>query len=1094
MTTALSGPLLSAEYLRQADGETVTPTISIASGYRALRAPVGGALGPASHPAHVFAVAVRPLIQWLGWPSPSPASVAIGRALCFSLVASRADPVGLVVVPHGRAHAESRQATRAALTLGNRWVLVTDGQLLRLVDGLRSEIRGFVDFDLDECARDARSLGWLTRLAGPPAFIPGADAYVLRLVDSSDAFGRRVCRALREGVGDALGTFTVAVAEAPGQRRDLQACYGDALTAVYRTLFLLFAEARHLVPMWHPVYRRGYSIEALRSRLAESRPSRGTWAALQAIARLAHAGAEAGDLRVTPFNGRLFAPARAPLLDHLALDDGRVAKALEALCFTRGATDGGRQRIAYAELGVEELGSVYESLLDLEPVARTTRTSPQETPAAPAVHLRPSASAARKTTGTFYTPRAIADALVHDTLAPLVAGRLPEEILSLRVLDPAMGSGAFLVSVGRFLAAEWERALIARGDAADGDLSDADRAATGRRIASRCLFGVDRNPMAVQLAQLSVWLATLAADRPLSFLDHHLVAGNSLVGASPLDVLARPPAKGRRPAPLPLDALFEWSGALVSVRAQRHDIETAQDDSAEIVHGKEAALAGVLHDPGLARWKAACDLWCAGWMPGAPDRNLYHALLDQCLDRAGVATRALDAARQWQTSRSRAIGCFHWPLEFPEVFLDQDGRPRPDAGFDAVVGNPPWEMLRADGRRDAAARGEGDALVRFARDSGVYTWQGRGHANQFQLFVERALHLTRPGGRIGLIVPASLLTDEGSEPLRRGLIGANQLETVTVFDNRRALFPIHRSLRFATFTACRSGRTTAIRCRFGVTDPSSLEAAPQVTLTPRLIEQLSGPGLAIPDLPTPVDLRLVEMLSLAHPSLADAAGWHVAFGRELNSTDDRDCLYSGVARPNDLPVVEGRHLSPFRVDVSAVTRHANHSSARARLGGRGGIDRPRLAYRDVASASNRTTLIAAIVPARTVTVHTVFCLQTRLALDAQRVLCALLNSYVANYLVRRRVTTHVTAGIISRLPVPLIQRGSRWFDELSVAVSTLEGGDDPGAAAVVQAVVAEAYGLDADDLAHVLATFPLVPADQRAAAMDLFLRRTPQRS
>ena len=124
--------------------------------------------------------------------------------------------------------------------------------------------------------------------------------------------------------------------------------------------------------------------------------------------------------------------------------------------------------------------------------------------------------------------------------------------------------------------------------------------------------------------------------------------------------------------------------------------------------------------------------------------------------------------------------------------------------------------------------------------------QGRGHANQFQLFVERALQLTRPGGRIGLIVPASLLTDEGSEPLRRGLIAANQLDTVTVFDNRRALFPIHRSVRFATFTAARNGRTTAIRCRFGVTDPAAVDATPQVTLTPRLVEQLSGPGLAIP--------------------------------------------------------------------------------------------------------------------------------------------------------------------------------------------------------------------------------------------------------
>ncbi len=1090
MTTALSGLLLSAEYLRQATRQIdEAPRESGVSAYRALRAPVGRSLGPASHPAHVFAVAVRPLVRWLGWPPPCPGPTVCGSALLYSLVVARTDPVCLAVVPHGRAHAQSRRATLAALTLGNRWVVVTDGQLLRLVDSLRGESRGFVDFDLDECARDVESLGWLARLVGPSAFIPGTDRHLSRWLDESDAHGRRVCRALRDGVGDALGTFTAAVADAPGRRRDLRSCYADALTAIYRTLFLLFAEARQLVPMWHPVYRRGYSIEALRTRLAAGRLPRGTWASLQAIARLAHAGADTGDLHVTPFNGRLFAPSRAPLLDHLALDDRQVATALEALCFTRGTRHGGRQRIAYAELGVEELGSVYESLLDLEPVARADRTPEARTPAPPAVHLRPSASAARKTTGSFYTPRAIADVLVRETLAPLLVGRTPVQILSLRVLDPAMGSGAFLVSVGRFLAAEWERALVEQGEASDGDLSDADRAATRRLIAGRCLFGVDRNPMAVQLAQLSVWLATLAADRPLSFLDHHLVAGNSLVGASPLDVLARPPARGRPPAPLPLDALFDWSDALVSVRARRHDIETTRDDSADIVREKETTLARVMRDPGLTKWKAACDLWCLGWMPGAPDRPLYHALLDRCLGRATVTTRAIDTAHQRLIARAHGMGCFHWPLEFPEVFLDAGGRPRPDAGFDAVVGNPPWEMLRADPRRDAAAVDEGASLVRFARDSGVYGWQGRGHANQCQLFVERALHVTRPGGRIGLIVPASLLGDEGSETLRRGLIGANQLDRVTVFDNRRALFPIHRSVRFATITVGRSERTTAIGCRFGVTDPAAIDATPQVSLTPRLVEQLSGPGLAIPDLPTSRDLRLVEALGLAHPALADEAGWHVTFGRELNATDDRDCLRSGAAQPGDLPVIEGRHLAPFRVDVAGTCRHADAVAVRARLGGRARVDRPRLGYRDVAGAGNRTTLIAAILPAHTVSVHTVFCLRRRLRLDAQRVLCAMLNSYVANYLVRRRVSTHVTAGIIGRLPVPRVARPSPLFDELSAAAARLERGDDPEATLAVQAAATEAYGLSEDDLAHVLTTFPLVPAGERAAVLEAFRQR-----
>lgn len=1082
MTTAISGPLLSAEYLRQTDAADVAAEAARRrTAYRAVRVPVSGSLGPASHPSHVHAVAVRPLLAWLGWPTPCPAAHG-DQTLAYWLVAPRCDAVGLVVVPQGDADAHCRQAVVGALVHGARWIVVTDGQVLRIVDALRGDGRGFIEFDLDECARDVTSLGWLARLAGPPAFVPGTAASLSHWLATSDAHGRRVCRALRDGVGEALGTFTAAASGAPGRRRDLRACYADALTAVYRTLFLLFAEARHLVPMWHPVYRRGYSIEALRTRLAESRSPRGTWAALQAIARLAHAGAHAGDLKVTPFNGRLFAPARAPLLDHLALDDRQVASALDALCFTRAGGATGRQRIAYADLGVEELGSVYESLLDLEPVAT------------PTVHLQPSAGAARKTTGSFYTPRAMADMLVRDTLGPIIAGKTADQVLAVRVLDPAMGSGAFLVSAGRFLAAEWERALVEHGDATAGDISDTERAATRRLIASRCLFGVDRNPMAVQLAQLSLWLATLSSDRPLSFLDHHLVSGNSLIGASPLDVLARPPARGRAPAPLPLEGLFEWADALVTVRASRHDIETTNDDSADIVRGKEAALARVADDAGLTRWKAACDLWCVGWMRDAPDRRLYQALVDRSLGRSAVTSRAIDAAHQHVRARAAALGCFHWPLEFPEVFLDEEGRPRQDGGFDAVVGNPPWEMLRADGRRDAAAATEGETLVRFARDSGVYAWQGRGHANQFQLFIERALQVTRPGGRIGLLVPASLLTDDGSEALRRALIGANQFDTVTVFDNRHALFPIHRSVRFAMFTAGRHQRTSAIRCRFGVTDPAAVDATPVVTLTPRLIEQLSGPGLAIPDLPAPRDLQLVESIARAHLPLADPAGWHVGFGRELNATDDRDCLREGPSMPGDLPVIDGRHLSPFRVDMQAVTRHARPEAVSARLGSRGGAGRRRLAYRDVAGATNRTTLIAALLPAHSVSVHTVFCLRTRLPLDAQRVLCALFNSYVANYLVRRRVNTHVTTGIIGRLPVPLVERGSGLFDELAAGAALLERADNEPAVAAVQAAAADAYRLSADDLSHILATFPLVPEADRAAVQEAFVRRRRQQS
>jgi len=238
------------------------------------------------------------------------------------------------------------------------------------------------------------------------------------------------------------------------------------------------------------------------------------WDSLRAIARLAHSGCHAGDLRVTPFNGRLFSPARTPLAERRGLDDERARRALLSLATRASAGGAGRERIAYRDLGVEQLGSVYESLLDYRPAADPIGLV--------------AGSGVRKSTGTFYTPQPIAEYLVRGTLRPLVERADPHEILALRVVDPSMGSGAFLVAACHYLAQAYEASLVRAGGCHPGDIGEADRAALRRTIAERCLYGVDINPMAVQLARLSLWLTTLAADRPLTFLDHDARRGSSV--------------------------------------------------------------------------------------------------------------------------------------------------------------------------------------------------------------------------------------------------------------------------------------------------------------------------------------------------------------------------------------------------------------------------------------------------------------------------------------------------------------------------------------------------------------------------------------
>jgi hypothetical protein len=242
-----------------------------------------------------------------------------------------------------------------------------------------------------------------------------------------------------------------------------------------------------------------------------------------------------------------------------------------------------------------------------------------------------------------------------------------------------------------------------------------------------------------------------------------------------------------------------------------------------------------------------------------------------------------------------------------------------------------------------------------------------------------------------------------------------------------------------------------------------------------------------------MDLSILERMVRQHPPLGSRRGWHARFARELNATDDRRHFTSA---DRGLPIIEGKHLGPFSVDVRASGLRIAAPVAARLLDRARGFGRARLAFRDVASATNRTTLIAAIVPAGVVTTHTLFCLRSRLDPSDQLVLCALLNSYIANFLVRRRVTTHVTLAVMNVLPVPRPATDSTLRVELLRAAQALTGNPaDPDAAAALHAAAADSYGLSEPELAHVLASFPLVPQDDRAAVLERFrVRRRESRA
>lgn len=1045
--------------------------------------------GPATPIREVFDRVAMPLCALLGFTAHD--ARFDGRLCRARLATRRSTPVALLVAPWAE-RPSARWATLAAHAheLGAAWGLVLAPPFLSLVPTRGHAVRHGVDISL-AAALPSASFGCVFPLLQAASFDattggpPPIDGIVARAARFQDA----VRDDLQCGVESSLRALQPAIARSrrDSQRRSAVArgssAFDEALTLVYRVLFLLFAESRRLVPADARVYRDAYAVSRFCLAAVEGDDT-GLWDALAATSRMSRLGCHTDEVDVSPFNGPLFARAAAPSLERRQRGttrrrdarerDDAVRHTLVALGTRRDRT--GREAIDYRDLGVEQLGAVYERVLDLE----HDPTTPAR-PRASRQHSR-----VRKQTGTFYTPQPLADFVVRRTLAPLTDGASSDDVLSIRVLDPAMGSGAFLVAACRFLAQAYQDALVAEGAIAAADIDEDARAGMRRLIAERCLWGVDRNPTAVHLARLSLWLTALARDKPLNFLDHRLRTGDSLVGAWPSDLqrLAM-----RRPRAAHVMPLFEAAAIDDSMRLAMRPLWSllaTRDDTVADVHAREAHWRRFQASSSpLQRWRQAAHLWCARWFIDGPPspaemRALVAALLrgDHTLDASHVAMRARGA-----DAAATARGFFHWPLEFPDVFHAEDGRPLAAPGFDAVIGNPPWEMVRRDAGTPAA---EG-ALVRYVRQSGQYPSCTSGHLNLYQAFVDRAIALARAGGRIGFVLPWGLATDDGAAALRARLLRETALDAVVGLDNAAGLFPIHRGLRFLAITTTTGRATDRFHARLGVKTRAELDDLPArgacpaggLRFTSDLLRQTSGASMRIPDARRRGDVDLLASLTRRFPALGHTQGWGVSFGRELNATD---------ARPHvsmrGIPIVEGKHLSPFVVDSSAAT-HLD-PAALTRLMQANRITRARVGYRDVSGVGNRFTLIAAVVPPGVVTTHTVFCLREHFDTTRQHFLCALLNSYVLNWIVRLLMGGHVTTGIVENLPGPRWTGDARDLEIAGLAEALADNRASALDAARLQALVAHRFELTAGEFRHVADGFPLVDARHRTEALRQF--------
>lgn len=783
--------------------------------------------------------------------------------------------------------------------------LLTNGRLWALVHARPGEPTSTAVFDADLWLEEPVLLAaFVTLLAGNRVRLPEIERDGTNPTDSTAALFARTFAAqgsltekLGEQVRQAVELLVAEIARldreadgallAPVSERDI---YRGALTVLMRIVFLLYAEEQRLLP-GDDLYVEHYSVTRLYDQLKRDQDRHGeqigdrraaAWPRLIALFTGIYKGVEHPDLRMPAYGGEMFSPTRFPWLDGLRVTDRVVFQVLDALLMLRPrGRKGTPTRISYKGLGVEDIGHIYEGLLEFscvrvdEPYVgligkrepelplreletqysageehflawlkeQTDATSKQLEKALAAVPTAEQSAALhaagdsdadladrvlpfwgllradlrseptvfparsvlftqvgeRRKTGTHYTPRSLAEKVVEHTLAPLVHSPGPaegaeraewrvkpaEELLKLKVVDPAMGSGAFLVAACRYLADRvveaWRRDGLPREieEALGWDANFDDLTLFAkRRVAASCLYGVDRDDMAVELAKLSLWLETLEKNKPFSFLDHALRCGDSLVGLvseEQLRAFHTDPERGRSLHANVIEIQNEIESVLAETADLRKQIEEIPDNDPSDIERKTDLLAKARRHS--QRFRLAADAVIAaalaadryttverwweqgdreskklGWQAAYDDLLLnisadMRALLDERTHDSLVEERFRERIEDWLTGEREApIKPLHWVLEFPEVMGN--------GGFDAVVGNPPF----IGGQRLTGILGTD------VREYLVVDIAGgkRGSADLCSYFLLRNLKLA-PKGRTGIIATNTIAQGDTRE-------------------------------------------------------------------------------------------------------------------------------------------------------------------------------------------------------------------------------------------------------------------------------------------------------------------------------------------
>ncbi|OKY78296.1 MAG: Type II restriction enzyme methylase subunit [Candidatus Methanohalarchaeum thermophilum] len=587
-------------------------------------------------------------------------------------------------------------------------------------------------------------------------------------------------------------------------RETIEEIYENSLIFLYRVIFILYAESRGLIDTENRLYSDDYGLVTLKRDIADKIGSNKytdwqtkIWDRLEKLFDLIDRGSEekgipSDQLYIPPYNGGLFDQEKHRFLEENMVPDSYLSKVIDLLCRSESESENGEKKVFvdYSSLEVRHLGGIYEGLLehnlnyaDQEMVAAGKKGNEKWKPKKEtednsnivdrakkgSVYLSTD-KGERKATGSYYTPQYIVEYIVENTLDPIVedlkdksltkedpAEWFASKIFELDILDPAMGSGHFLVEATDYLASE-----IVRARAVEGESDQKHDIHWARReVARRCIYGVDINPLATELAKLSLWLETMSKGKPLTYLDHHLKTGNSLIGADMEEIETLPQTeKEEKPDQSLFDLDEDFQEARDKLVSMYKKLESVPDNSLENVRLKEGQHEELNKYPLRVRFEELANVHLSTYFDNEVPKKSYQKLKNNIRnDEEWAKFRNKDWFKKAQKT-AKEKNFFHWKLEYPEGFFNSK------SGFDAVIGNPPWAI-------------ETNESVK------KYLWEKYKYQlnkpDLYRFFIERCISLTNR--KYSMITPNTWFVMGAAKPLRHYILKNNYLSKASIVPN-----------------------------------------------------------------------------------------------------------------------------------------------------------------------------------------------------------------------------------------------------------------------------------------------------------------------